>query len=267
MYQDFINLFWDEYQKVTPSAGRIHQLLTERGEHIYNDHIAFRTVNLSPVSLSRFEQVLLAYGYQQKGDYVFKKKKLVAKHFEHVDPDAPKIFVSELQIQNFSKNLRNTITNSTEQIPLGLLSKGAFTYSGRTWGTISHKVYQELLKESEYAAWFYVFGFCANHFTIDVNRLKSIENLQAFNTILKEEGFSINTAGREIKGSPSELLEQSSILADKIVVKFSEGEYIIPSCYYEFAKRYPDSDGNLFKGFIAKSADKIFESTNAIDRK
>lgn len=31
---------------------------------------------------------------------------------------------------------------------------------------------------------------------------------------------------------------------------------------YEFARRYPDEKGNIYSGFIAKSADKIFESTN-----
>ncbi len=30
----------------------------------------------------------------------------------------------------------------------------------------------------------------------------------------------------------------------------------------EFAHRYPLPNGNLFQGFVAKSADKIFESTN-----
>jgi hypothetical protein len=41
-----------------------------------------------------------------------------------------------------------------------------------------------------------------------------------------------------------------------------EGRHAIPSAYYEFARRYPDKDGKLYSGFIAKSADKIFESTD-----
>ncbi len=265
MYQEFINLFWDEYKKVTPSASIINQLLEDKQETIHNDHIAFRTVNLPEVSLSRYGQLLAAYGYFQKGDYIFEKKKLVAKHFEHSDPSAPKIFVSELQVQDFSDTLQNTTKEIVSRIPLGLLSNSAFSYSGRTWGTISHQKYQDLLKESEYAAWFYVFGFCANHFTININQLKTIEDLQAFNSLLKKEGFTINSSGGEIKGSPEELLEQSSIMADKLMVQFAEGSFSIPSCYYEFAKRYPTADGKLYNGFIAKSADKIFESTNVKD--
>ena len=36
----------------------------------------------------------------------------------------------------------------------------------------------------------------------------------------------------------------------------------VPACYYEFAKRYARPDGVIFGGFVAKSADKILESTN-----
>ena len=39
------------------------------------------------------------------------------------------------------------------------------------------------------------------------------------------------------------------------------GAHSIPCCYYEFAKRYTQADGKLFRGFVAQSADKIFEST------
>ncbi|MGB6140662.1 MAG: DUF1338 domain-containing protein, partial [Pseudoalteromonas rhizosphaerae] len=37
----------------------------------------------------------------------------------------------------------------------------------------------------------------------------------------------------------------------------------VPSCFYEFALRYAKPDGELYTGFVAASADKIFESTNA----
>ena len=50
--------------------------------------------------------------------------------------------------------------------------------------------------------------------------------------------------------------------ASSVEVKFTEGVYNIPGCYYEFAKRYPDSSGQLYQGFVAASADKIFESTD-----
>ena len=80
---------------------------------------------------------------------------------------------------------------------------------------------------------------------------------------LKENGFELNNSGGEIKGSKEVLLEQSSTLADKIEVEFSDNKLIIPSCYFEFAKRYAMKDGSLYQGFVAQSADKIFESTDS----
>ena len=64
------------------------------------------------------------------------------------------------------------------------------------------------------------------------------------------------------KGTPAEFLEQSSILADTIPVAFKEVTKEITSCYYEFSFRHPMQNGELYSGFIAGSADKIFESTD-----
>ncbi|NTW17289.1 MAG: DUF1338 family protein [Syntrophaceae bacterium] len=80
--------------------------------------------------------------------------------------------------------------------------------------------------------------------------------------LLKRNGFLLNSSGGEVKGTREELLQQSSTMADIVKIKFIEGEFEIPSCYYEFAHRFRDQDGKLYSGFIAKSADKIFESTN-----
>ena len=46
-------------------------------------------------------------------------------------------------------------------------------------------------------------------------------------------------------------------------MEFAGGErHVIPTCYYEFALRHRDADGRLYEGFVAKSADRIFESTH-----
>jgi hypothetical protein len=262
-YEEIIDIFWKEYVKTTPSAGKIHQLLEAKGEKISNDHIAIRTFNHPNINIDQLSKVFLACGYEEKDTYHFEAKKLKAKHFQHSDVRAPKIFISELLLEEFSEELQYIVLNKINEIPMGLIATDAIIYSGRPWGTVSHETYLRLKEESEYAAWLYVYGFCANHFTINVNQLTAMESLQEMNAFLRTSGFAMNEAGGEIKGSPKALLEQSSTMADKKVVEFAEGPFEIPSCYYEFAKRYEEEGGNLFQGFIAKSADKIFESTNA----
>ena len=80
---------------------------------------------------------------------------------------------------------------------------------------------------------------------------------------MKSKGFKLNSSGGEVKGSKEVYLEQSSILANNIEVTFQDAKLTVPACFYEFAKRYPMKDGTLYQGFVAASADKIFESTNS----
>ena len=136
-----------------------------------------------------------------------------------------------------------------------------FTSIGRPW-SVSTKTYNDLLKESDYAAWVSAFGYRPNHFTVFINVLKKFSDITFLNTYLKDKGYKLNSSGGEIKGSKEVCLEQSSTLANTIEVEFSDGKLSIPACYYEFAKRYPMKNGELYQGFVAASADKIFESTS-----
>ena len=70
--------------------------------------------------------------------------------------------------------------------------------------------------------------------------------------------------GRADRGDGQSLLEQAATMADQIRFEFADGEiHRIPSCFYEFAKRYPSENGEIFQGFVTGNADKIFESTDA----
>jgi hypothetical protein len=176
--------------------------------------------------------------------------------------DAPRVFISQLITADFSKYFQEVISVCINNIPASVLSSDGLIYSGNVWGKPSLDVYEKLRAESEYAAWVYVWGYCANHFTVSVNHLKTYNTLEKVNRFLKQQGFALNDSGGEIKGSQAELLEQSSIRSGIVAMDFQEGNYEIPSAYYEFARRYPDADRNLYSGFISKSADKIFESTD-----
>ncbi|CCQ10922.1 FIG008480: hypothetical protein [Pseudoalteromonas luteoviolacea B = ATCC 29581] len=258
----FANL-WDNYLSVTPSAVEVHKLLgSTQQDDVINDHIALRTFNHPKIGLEKLAAHFLEVGYKECGEYHFEAKKLYAKHFEHSDPTKPKVFISELLLEKCSNELQTIITNLIDQIDTSVVTADNFLYSGTHW-QISHAQYKTLLAESEYAAWMAAWGFRANHFTVSINYLNNFDSIEAVNQALKEGGFALNTSGGEIKGSPEVLLEQSSTLADDYKVAFSDGEFAIPSCFYEFALRYPKADGELYTGFVAASADKIFESTNA----
>jgi hypothetical protein len=264
---DLFETLWEQYAGENPSAEKIAGLFRSKGEKVVNDHVAFRTFDDPRVNIEVLSRPFVELGYIPKGDYYFKVKKLRARHFELPgEAEAPRIFISELMLDEFSEGLRSTIRNALDGVPDALWSSPGLIHHGGIFSKPSYEVYDRLRKESEYAAWLYAFGFRANHFTVSVNHLSMFNRLEEVNDFLKQQGFALNTSGGEIKGSPGQLLEQSSTLADRVEVRFAEGVHTIPLCYYEFALRYPAEDGKVFSGFIAGSADRIFESTDFRDK-
>lgn len=263
-----LSRLWSDYINQNPSAGRIFQLFQEKGERVQNDHIAFRTFDDPLLNIDVLAKVFIKNGYRQKGEYQFPDKHLYARHFEiEGNNSAPRIFISQLILSEFSEYLQTTIRKVISSVAPEIYSSPGLIYSGSIFGKPSFETYTRLREESEYAAWVYVFGFRANHFTISVNSLKKFNSLEEVNQLVKANGFLLNSSGGEIKGTREELLRQSSTMADPVNVPFEEGEFEIPACYYEFAERFSDSEGRLYSGFIAKSADKIFESTNFYSKK
>lgn len=254
---------WGIYTSQNPAVSKIHDSFTKLGEAIENDHIAFRTFNDDRVNLDIIAKPFIEAGYAACNEYYFKEKNLVAKHYEHTsDSKQPRVFISQLLTEAFSDELQQIVSTQLNSINSSIYESKNLIFSGNVWGIPSYKTYHKLREESEYAAWLYVYGFRANHFTVSINNLKQFTSIEQVNDHIKQKGFPLNSSGGEIKGTKQDLLQQSSTIADSVPVNFIEGVYEIPGCYYEFAIRYPNDNGDLFSGFLAKSADKIFESTD-----
>jgi Domain of unknown function (DUF1338) len=261
--EELLQKLWIPYANLNPQAGRIHSLLESRGEKVINDHIALRTFALPGYTVDDVAKPFVAQGYVESGRYVFADKHLTAKHWQHPDLRWPKVFISQIEIKK--------LTPGAQSILLGCLNQAnphrdlPLCLAGRLWN-LRQAEYEALARESEYASWLAAWGFIANHFTVAAHTLKSFASLRELNVYLTAQGFTLNRAGGWIKGSPAEGLEQSSTMAPNRKVAFKDSAIDVPSCYYEFAWRYPlpggGRDGELFQGFLEKSADKIFESTH-----
>ncbi len=256
-----LDSMWEDYTALNPKALEIYNLFLTKEQRVINDHVAFRTFNDARVNIDQYAKVFIKLGYKKKDQYHFAQKKLNAFHYEHEDKMLPKIFISELLLEEFSENLNEKVQSYLDQMPKSTPENDHFCISGRHWN-LSFEDYKELKAESEYAAWLSAYGFRVNHFTVFINYLESFNSLEDLNSYVKSQGHKLNDSGGEIKGSKESFLEQSSTLAYNQTVQFTDGEFEIPSSYYEFAKRYEFEDGKLFHGFISTSADKIFESTD-----
>lgn len=253
---------WDDYVASTPQALRIHRLLEGRGEQIRNDHVALRAYGVEGLGVEALAKSFEAAGWKQAEDrYRFKDKHLQARYWRHENPALPKVFISELIVEELSAEAQELIRGLVAQVPAGFGAREDLAWAGRPW-RLPHATYQRLLEESEYAAWMAAFGFRVNHFTVDVRALSSFGSLPELNEFLQAQGFALNASGGIVKGTLADRLEQSSTLADTAEVVFDDKTVRLPSCYYEFALRHPLPNGEMFQGFVPASADKIFESTD-----
>lgn len=255
----FFGALWEDFVEIAPHAANIRRALEAAGETVENDHVAFRTFDQGPLALERLEPIILALGYSPFDEYRFEEKHLRARAY--LCSGSPRIFSSELLVGELSAEAQLIIRRCTDSVHDELTSPAAF-HSGRPWEPLPFADYERLARESEYAAWLCALGLRANHFTVSVNALRRFTSIPAVLDFVEQQGYVVNTSGGRVKGSADVYLEQGSTMADRRPVSFADGTHVVPTCYYEFALRYPTAAGVLYQGFVSQSADKIFESTH-----
>lgn len=258
----FFESLWRQFISVAPQAREIKTLLQRRGEEIINDHVAFRTFDVQGFNLETVTELVAEIGYEQFDSYTFPDKHLRAHAYRVPnDHDAPKIFFSELVHTELDSDSQAIIEEITSPLESGLTLKdltGAYPFKRPTL-----EQYSILSDACEYAGWVSTMGYQANHFTVNVNRLRTLGSIHEVIDLMVDNNYPLNDVGGLIKGTSSDLLVQASTLADHIRFEFEDGiESDIPSCFYEFAYRFTDSTGLPFQGFIPNSANAIFESTD-----
>lgn len=283
------------YQERVPIVSKILSAMVDEGivgneSEIENDHIAFRTMGVPQLGISSLEKIFLHLGYERRDAYHFEAKKLNA--FWYAPPKTtpqgnyPRIFVSELRVDELSAKAAEIVRSYTDEVrsdPVDDLDLNSpeqidnFLHRG-LWRLPSLVDYQQLLSESEYAAWVIYNRYYLNHFTISVHNLQTPYNvLEKFNEFLESIGVRLNDAGGKIKTSPDGLLRQSSTVAEMVEADFRghDDELVqqsIAGSYVEFAERglLPEFRSlpkdqverqHRREGFEAGNADKIFEST------
>ncbi len=60
---DLLDRLWQDYATLNPQAQAIHDMLTQRGEKIVNDHIAFRTYDDPRINLEVLAALFTPFGY------------------------------------------------------------------------------------------------------------------------------------------------------------------------------------------------------------
>jgi hypothetical protein len=261
---EFFARLWEQYTEVAPQALQIFRHVESKFGSVRNDHVAFRTFDRERISIDVLEQAFLSFGYRRHQRYDFPDKHLEAFGYLPPHDDLPLVFLSQLKCDEFPDAVGAWVERALYSVEAFPEDPAELLLLGRPWDPPSWEDYQALSDVSPYAAWMSVWGFRVNHFTVAVHDLPARPTLEQLVDSLLEQGFMMNREGGLIKGTRAELLEQASTLAELRPVSFADGEVrAVPSCYYEFARRYADTSGQLYQGFVAASATNIFESTTA----
>ncbi len=262
-------LLWQEYSARVNHARTYQQMITTAGGTVANDHIAFRSLRLlvdSPqgqvnLGIDYLAQFAEALGYVAAGEYNFAQTHLYARHYRHPQQDEfnlPKLFISELIVDELPANIAQLISQTVSAIPhqltspVTLLKKDAeietiakqlqqvFT---RPWLPPRRSVVEEVNQVTQYGAWVLLHGYGVNHFTGYVNgqNTPKYPDIDTTASGLAHLGVPMKA---EIEGNIACGLRQTATQAVTEMVTVlddnSGAEIQIPwtYAYYEIAQRY-----------------------------
>lgn len=184
---------WRDFTRSTPQAERIRALLAERGEVAHHDHVGLRTFYAPEAGLGidalarRFE----AEGWRPRERYRLDAAHLRARYWQHDDPDAPKVFISELDVAQLSPPALEIVDRLLAQLPDGFAERPDLAWAGRPW-SLSLADYEALATESEHAARLAALGLRVDHIALDVAALVTFPDLDALIAFLAEHGFRVD---------------------------------------------------------------------------
>jgi hypothetical protein len=294
-----IDRLWNLYIERVPYAKQYVDLVAQKGGKVVIDHIAFRTFNAhtgeQPEGIRAIRHILNFLEYKQVSKYSFPKKKLKATHFEHPDDSFPKIFVSQLEVNElpeWTQKMINASVNSTlyllsdKSLELLRILEGNGTlpveaadylvndlvnYFRRPWNIPLKDDVLKINDVSQYGAWVLLHGNSVNHFAVFVNYqdVKEWPDLKTTSIALAAEGVPMNDT---IEGEKGSKLQQTATHAvkEEVKVKGENGieKIIWTYAYFELTQRNYIEEGGvkkLFRGFLGEQANHLFDMTQTHD--
>ena len=292
---ELFDTLWDRYRQRVEYVQTYERVIAEAGATFVNDHIAFRTFACQQplTGIASISRIFESLGYEAANCYHFDDKHLAAIHFQHSNPQFPKLFISELQLWDLSRAVRETIERivSNHRAPVsmdvlqrlanlrksdlsgsdrsGLLNSVVREFHDLPWTPPDKSDVAAANKESQYAAWVLVHGYNVNHFTSLINShgVDSLRDIERTIEALRQAGVPMKA---EIEGAPGSKLRQTATEAVTIDVPVREngreGTMRWSYAYFELAERGEITDPETgrrgrFEGFLGPQATQLFEMT------
>jgi hypothetical protein len=233
---------WEQFLGDVPYA---REYVRIAGNTFQNDHVAFRSLRQPGGGIEQMSSVFERFGWRTVGHYRFPDVHLDAVHLSH-PAGLPRVFISQLRVQELSAPTQALLARLLPtQAPRDLEEMPAW-FAAPPPGAEADLLTLE--GESQYAAWYWLFGRKVNHFTAAV---KDIDQWQAR---LRAAGVPMKAV---IEGQRGSLLRQTATVAAPARILFSDGrEGEWPYGYLELAERHP-----AFDGFFVDQGRPLIEMT------
>lgn len=294
-----IDKLWRQYIGRVGYANQYADLVSEKGGKTVIDHIAFRTFNAhtgeQPEGIRAIRHILNFLGYKPVSKYSFAKKKLKATHFEHTNESFPKIFVSQLEVNELPDwaqvAINSTVMNTTYLISdksLELLrileENGALPseaadylvddllqYFRRPWNIPQKVDVLKLNDISQYGAWVLLHGNSVSHFAglVNLQEVKEWPDLETTAKALSEAGVPMNEHIEDALGGKLMQIATPAV-KEEVKVKGETGieKMMWTYAYFELVQRgFTEENGTpkLFSGFLSEQSNHFFDTTRTRD--
>lgn len=290
---DLFDTLWVRYRLRMEYVQKYEKLIGAHKAKFINDHIAFRTIALQKPTTGIFmlSRIFESLGYYAAACYEFPDKHLSSIHYQHFNPQFPKLFITQLKSWELSllsrriieKSLKSHRTPLSDETLSRLSNLEKAGHTARTklfkllvryfqelpWDLPQKKDVLELDKETQFGAWVLVNGYDVNHFTTSVNShgVSTLDDIEKVVNAMRESGIPMK---KEIEGERGSKLRQTSTESAVIEVVVKDGVKKVKIswtyAYFEIAERPLIKNpitGELerFEGFLGGQATHLFEMT------
>jgi len=290
---ELFDTLYTRYRDRMEYVQKYELVVQQHGGTFVNDHIAFRTLAAEKPALGIFmiSRIFEALGYTSANCYEFPDKHFSSIHYQHPNPQFPKLFITQLKTWELSQRARAIIQKSikthrphlSDANLASLYNLEKVSPAERTrlirlmvryfeelpWELPQKKDVQELDQESQFAAWVLVNGYDVNHFTASINShgVDSLADIEKTVDAMLKAGIPMK---KDIEGERGTKLRQSSTEAMVVPVPVRDGTRTaqIPwtYAYFEIAERplmkNPVTGAmERFEGFLGGQATNLFDMT------
>lgn len=295
---ELVEKLWESFLSRVSYARQYNELVERRTGRVVIDHVGFRTLNThtgeQPGGIWGIRHIFESLGYIPAGKYNFKKKKLKAVHMESGAQPLPKIFISQLEVDQLPRWVQPLLAEALADTPyllsdtgielLNRLSKDRLltheaadalvnelmNYFQRPWNPPRKDTILQLNDVSHYAAWVLLHGNSPSHVASLVNEqhVPALPDLKSTCQAMMDAGIPMK---KRIEGVAEGLLLQSATLAvkEEVTVKDDDTYLEIPWTYgyLELIQRGFDKDNHqvLFQSFLEEQERHLYQMTMTLE--